>query len=73
MYATAAWANKNQAASGELATKYTKIVVAPNMKRTIFADKIDPGLHAAADRRLGRNQRARQNVPGQDLVAPEAL
>ena len=44
MYATAAWANKNQAASGELATKYTKIVVAPNMKRTIFADKMDPGL-----------------------------
>jgi NitT/TauT family transport system substrate-binding protein len=44
MTQTAEWANKNQAASGVLLTKYTKIEVAPGMKRTVYADKLDPAL-----------------------------
>ena len=44
MSQTAEWANKNQAASGEMLTKYTKIEVAPGMKRTVYADKLDPAL-----------------------------
>ena len=44
MSQTAEWANKNQAASGVMLTKYTKIEVAPGMKRTVYADKLDPAL-----------------------------
>jgi NitT/TauT family transport system substrate-binding protein len=44
MSQTADWANKNQAASAEMLTKYTKIEVAPGMKRTVYADKLEPAL-----------------------------
>ncbi len=44
MSQTADWANKNQAASAVLLTKYTKIEVAPGMKRTVYADKLEPAL-----------------------------
>ena len=44
MSQTAVWANKNQAASGEMLTKYTQIAVAPGMKRTVYADKLEPAL-----------------------------
>ena len=73
MYATAAWANKNQAASGELATKYTKIVFTPGMKRTIFAEKMDPALMQPlidASAKYGAIPKA---FPAKDFIAPEAL
>ncbi len=44
MSQAAEWANKNQSASGVMLTKYTKIEVASGMKRTIYADKLDPAL-----------------------------
>ncbi len=73
MYATAAWANKNQAASGVLATKYTKIVVAPNMKRTIFADKMDPGLMQPLIDASAKYGVLTKTFPAKDFIAPEAL
>jgi NitT/TauT family transport system substrate-binding protein len=73
MYATAAWANKNQSASGELATKYTKIVFTPGMKRTVFAEKMEPALMQPlidASATYGAIPKA---FPAKDFIAPEAL
>lgn len=73
MYASAAWANKNQTASGEIATKYTKIVFTPGMKRAIFAEKMDPALMQPlidASAKYGAIPKA---FPAKDMIAPEAL
>jgi NitT/TauT family transport system substrate-binding protein len=44
MSASAAWANKNRAQSAQILTKATKIDVLPTMKRTTYAEKLDPAL-----------------------------
>jgi len=73
MYATAAWANKNQAASGVLATKYTKIVVSPGMKRTLFADKMDPAQMQPLIDASAKYGAINKTFPAKDFIAPDAL
>ncbi len=70
MIKTSEWANKNQAASGAILTKYTKIAAAPDMKRSLYGTKLDG--YAAADRRVGEIRRAHEDVPRSDLIAAEA-
>jgi len=73
MVQTAHWANKNQAASGEMLTKYTKIVVAPGMKRTIYAEKLDPALVQPLIDGSAKYGITKSTFPAKDLIAPEAL
>jgi NitT/TauT family transport system substrate-binding protein len=72
MFTTAAWANKNQAASAILATKYTKIVVAPGMKRTIFAEKLQPALIQPLIDASAKYGAIGKPFPANDFIAPEA-
>lgn len=41
---TAVWANKNRSATAQIFSQATKIVVAPTMKRTTYAEHFDPSL-----------------------------
>lgn len=72
MAATAAWANKNQAASAELLTKYTKIIVEPTMKRTIYAEKLDPSQLQPLIDASAKYGVLKASFPAIDLIAPEA-
>jgi NitT/TauT family transport system substrate-binding protein len=72
MAQTAAWANKNQAASGELVTKYTKIVFEPGMKRTIFAEKLDPAMVQPLIDGSAKYGIIKTAFPANDIIAPEA-
>ncbi len=72
MAQTAAWANKNQAASGEMLTKYTKIVVAPGMKRTIYADNLAPALVQPLIDASAKYGIIKATFPANDIIAPEA-
>ena len=72
MAVTAAWANKNQAASGALLTKYTQIVVEPGMKRTVYAEKLDPALIQPLIDASAKYGAIGSTFPALDLIAPEA-
>jgi NitT/TauT family transport system substrate-binding protein len=69
---TAVWANKNQSESGELVTKYTKIVFSPGMKRTIFADKLDPANVQPLIDGSAKYGIIKTAFPAADIIAPEA-
>ena len=72
MSQTAEWANKNQAASGEMLTKYTKIQVAPGMKRTIYADKLDPALVQPLIDGSAKYGITKATFPASAIIAPDA-
>jgi NitT/TauT family transport system substrate-binding protein len=69
---TAVWANKNQSATGEMLTKYTKIVAAPGMKRTIYADKLTPSLVQPLIDGSAKYGIIKTTFPAADIIAPEA-
>jgi NitT/TauT family transport system substrate-binding protein len=69
---TAVWANKNQSATGEMLTKYTKIVAAPGMKRTIYADKLTPSLVQPLIDGSAKYGIIKTAFPAADIIAPEA-
>jgi NitT/TauT family transport system substrate-binding protein len=69
---TAAWANKNQTASGEILMKYTKIVVGPGMKRTIYAEKLDPALVQPLIDAAAKYGITKASFPAANLIAQEA-
>jgi NitT/TauT family transport system substrate-binding protein len=73
MTQTAQWANKNQAASGEMLTKYTKIVVAPGMKRTIYADKLEPALVQPLIDASAKYGITKATFPAKDVIAADAM
>jgi NitT/TauT family transport system substrate-binding protein len=68
---TAEWANKNQSATGEMLTKYTKIVAAPGMKRTIYADKLTPSLVQPLIDGSAKYGIIKTTFPAADIIAPE--
>jgi NitT/TauT family transport system substrate-binding protein len=72
MLQTAIWANKNQTESGELVTKYTKIVFSPGMKRTTFAEKLDPANVQPLIDGAAKYGITKATFPATDLIAPEA-
>jgi NitT/TauT family transport system substrate-binding protein len=72
MTLSAAWANKNQAASGALLTKYTQIVVEPGMKRTVYAEKLDPAMIQPLIDASAKYGAISAPFPAIDLIAPEA-
>ena len=72
-YETAGWANKNQSESGAMLTKYTKITVAPNMKRTIYADKLEPSLVQPLIDAAAKYGITKATFPAAQIIAPEAL
>jgi NitT/TauT family transport system substrate-binding protein len=72
MSQTAEWANKNQAASGELLTKYTKIEVAPNMKRAVYADKLTPALVQPLIDGAAKYGITKKSFPANDIIDPSA-
>jgi NitT/TauT family transport system substrate-binding protein len=72
MAESAAWANKNQAASGALLTKYTQIVVEPGMKRTVYAEKLDPAQIQPLIDASAKYGAIGASFPAADLIAPEA-
>ena len=70
MVKTSEWANKNQAASGAILTKYTKIAAAPNMKRSLYGTRLDgmqPLIDASAKYGV-----LTKSFPASELIAPEA-
>jgi NitT/TauT family transport system substrate-binding protein len=70
MVKTSEWANKNQAASGTILTKYTKIAAAPNMKRSLYGTKLDgmqPLIDASAKYGV-----LTKTFPANDMIAAEA-
>lgn len=69
---TAQWANKNQALSGEMLTKYTKIQVAPGMKRTIYAEKLDPALVQPLIDAAATYGITKATFPASAIIAPDA-
>jgi NitT/TauT family transport system substrate-binding protein len=72
MSQTADWANKNQAASGELLTKYTKIEVAPNMKRAVYADKLTPALVQPLIDGAAKYGITKKSFAANDIIDPAA-
>jgi NitT/TauT family transport system substrate-binding protein len=72
MALSAAWANKNQAASGALLTKYTQIIVEPTMKRTVYAEKLDPAQIQPLIDASAKYGILKASFPAIDLIAPEA-
>jgi NitT/TauT family transport system substrate-binding protein len=72
MATSAAWANKNPALSGALLTKYTKIVVEPGMKRTVYAEKLDPSQIQPLLDASAKYGAISATFPATDLIAPEA-
>ena len=72
MSQTAVWANKNQAASGEMLTKYTKIAVVPGMKRTIYAEKLDPALVQPLIDGAAKYGITKATFPATDIISPDA-
>jgi NitT/TauT family transport system substrate-binding protein len=72
MAESAAWANKNQAASAALLTKYTQIVVEPGMKRTVYAEKLDPAQIQPLIDASAKYGAIGASFPAVDLIAPEA-
>jgi NitT/TauT family transport system substrate-binding protein len=69
---TAQWANKNQAASAEMLTKYTKIEVAPGMKRTVYAEKLEPALVQPLIDGAAKYGITKKTFPASDIIAPDA-
>jgi NitT/TauT family transport system substrate-binding protein len=69
---TAVWANKNQSESGELVTKYTKIVFSPGMKRTIFADKLEAANVQPLIDGSAKYGIIAKGFPASEIIAPEA-
>ena len=65
------WANQktNQAKSGEILAKYTKLdpAVIATMSRAVFADQLTPGVAAALDRRQ-RKYNKFPAVPASELI-----
>jgi NitT/TauT family transport system substrate-binding protein len=72
MVQTADWANKNQAASAEILTKYTKIEVTPGMKRAVYADKLTPALVQPLIDGAAKYGITKKSFPANDIIAPEA-
>jgi NitT/TauT family transport system substrate-binding protein len=72
MIKTSEWANKNQAASGAILTKYTKITAAPNMKRSLYGTKIDgPSMQPLVDA-SAKYGVLTKTFPAGDMIAAEA-
>jgi NitT/TauT family transport system substrate-binding protein len=72
MFATAAWANKNQAESAQILSKATKIEFQPAMKRTTYGEKLDPVLMQPLIDATAKYGTLKTAFPAIDLVAPEA-
>jgi NitT/TauT family transport system substrate-binding protein len=72
MLVTAAWANKNRALSAQSLTKATKIVVEPNMRRTLYAEKLDATMMQPLIDATAKYGTLKTSFPAIDLVAPEA-
>jgi NitT/TauT family transport system substrate-binding protein len=70
MVKTSEWANKNQAASGAILTKYTKIAASPNMKRSIYGTKLD-GMQPLIDASAKYGVLAK-TFSANDMIAAEA-
>jgi NitT/TauT family transport system substrate-binding protein len=68
----AAWANRNQAASGDLLTKYTQIIVEPGMRRSVYAEKLDPAQIQPLIDASAKYGALKASFPAGDLIAPEA-
>jgi NitT/TauT family transport system substrate-binding protein len=72
MEKTSAWANKNQAASGAILTKYTKIAASPNMKRSLYGTKLDgPSMQPLVDA-SAKYGVLTKTFPAADMIAVEA-
>jgi NitT/TauT family transport system substrate-binding protein len=73
MIKTSAWANKNQAASGAILLKYTKIEAAKDMKRALYGTKVDTGLiQPLIDASAKYGVLSKGTFPATELIAPEA-
>ncbi|HEV8020234.1 MAG TPA: ABC transporter substrate-binding protein [Candidatus Lustribacter sp.] len=70
---TADWANKNQSESAALLTKYTKIAVAPDMKRTIYAGKLQASLVQPLIDASAKYGITKATFPASAIIAPEAM
>jgi len=66
------WANKNQAESGTMLTKYMKIAVVPGMKRTIYAAKLDPALVQPLIDGAAKYGITKATFPATDIISPDA-
>ena len=72
MSLSAAWANVHQADSAALLTKYTQILVVPNMSRTVYAEKLDPAMMQPLIDASAKYGAIDKTFPAADLIAPEA-
>jgi NitT/TauT family transport system substrate-binding protein len=72
MIKTAQWANKNQATSAPLLTKYTKIVVAPGMRRAVYAERLDGALMQPLVDASAKFGVLKSAFPAGDMIAAEA-
>jgi NitT/TauT family transport system substrate-binding protein len=72
MSQTADWANKNRAASAVLLTKYTKIEVAPGMRRTVYADKLEPALVQPLIDASAKYGVTKATFPAASIIDPDA-
>lgn len=63
------WANHNQAASGKILEKYTKIRITPGMKRVVFSEKFDPSLMQPVIDATAKYKVIKASFPATDLLA----
>jgi NitT/TauT family transport system substrate-binding protein len=70
MIKTSVWANKHQAASGAVLTKYTKIAAAPGMRRSLYGTRLD-GMQPLIDAAAKYGVLAK-TFPANDMIAAEA-
>jgi NitT/TauT family transport system substrate-binding protein len=72
MTLSAAWANVHQADSAALLTKYTQILVVPNMNRSVYAEKLDPAMMQPLIDASAKYGAIDKTFPAIDMIAPEA-
>ena len=72
MALAADWANKNRAQSAQILTKYTKIVVEPEMKRTTYGAKLEPALMQPLIDASAKYGAIKAIFPATELIVVEA-
>jgi NitT/TauT family transport system substrate-binding protein len=72
MYQSAAWANKNRAASAQVLTKATKIAVEPGMRRATYGEKLDPALIQPLIDAAAKYGPLKPAFPASELIAANA-
>lgn len=66
------WANGHRAESAKILAAYTKIRVAPAMKRTIYAERLDAGEIQPLIDAAAKYKSIKSAFPASDLIAPGA-